>query len=77
MLVEHILHKLLRGVLGALPARSREGPDLGSANSLAHSAFRHLLYSHLGVLEVEGILPWILDAAMDNNADIDDILIAG
>ena len=76
MLVEHILHKLLRGVLGALP-RAREGPDLGSANSLAHSAFRHLLYSHLGVLKVEGILPWILDAAKDNKADIDDILIAG
>jgi hypothetical protein len=44
--------------------------------TVSHSAFRHVLYSNLGVLEVEEILRWILDAPKDDEADIDDILTA-
>jgi hypothetical protein len=67
----------LRGVLGALP-RAREKGRITDPPTVSRTALSAtLLSSHLGVLQVEEILRWILDAAKDDKAGIDDILMAG
>ena len=77
VVIEHVLHQLLHGLLGLLARLRQERLNVGLADHLAHGALGHLLYGDLGVLDVEEIMLRVLDAPEHDEVDIDDVLVAG
>ena len=77
VVVEHVLHQLLHGLLGLLARLRQERLDVGLADDLAHGALGHFLHGDLGVLDVEEVFLRVLDAPEDDEIDIDDVLVAG
>ena len=75
--VEHVLHQLLHGLLGLLARLGQDRLDVGLADDLAHGALGHFLHGDLGVLDVEEVLLRVLDAPVDDEIDVDDVLVAG
>ena len=56
IVVQHVLHELLHGLLGLLARLGQDGRDVGLADDLAHDALGHLFHGLVGFLDIEQVL---------------------
>ena len=77
ILIEHFLHQLLHALLGLLARLGQDRCDIVLADDFAHRALGHLFDGGVRVLNVEQVLLCVLDAPVDDEIDVDDVLVAG
>src|SRR3981081_347352 len=61
ILIEHVLHQFLHGLLGLLSCAGQQRLDIGFAHDLAHGALGYLLYGGFRILDVEEVFRCILN----------------